>query len=449
MKRRFLLRSAATAAAGGGSNERSAGATSHSSAVGVPRYLAAATAQGGQPLDAVTRRTMERRFRRNFSAVRIHTGPAAADAAAACGAEAYTRGSHLVFGAGRFAPATAAGQRLLAHELTHVAQQTHPGAPRASAAACEAQAEHNAATFAQPGRRLDVSAAPAGVQRKQVASTQATAPDPGDFAVIDLDGPDWWFVFHARGFKVVKKLFAPSATEPGKQVDTHQIGPNWVCNNPGNLTFDPASIGNRAKPNEAVISKICRDHHAYPDTFGLTGIPLAIFPTMADGRDALMAWFSALLTPESPYWQEVGAQRTAKSIAGAIAEHAPKGHGSNNPDHYATMVTESINQQRQAMNEHLGTLPFGHLLQRGMVAARKTATIAPFGTGAQELNALDLQAWAAGSEKAEGGTLPGYSWEIGHGSTLPADLVKKLNRRGGPPPAVLAWCAAHQVTVPA
>ncbi|WP_414663668.1 eCIS core domain-containing protein [Horticoccus sp. 23ND18S-11] len=449
MKRRYLLRSAATTASSSGATARPAVAASRSSAVGVPRYLAAATAQGGQPLDASTRRTMERRFRRNFSAVRIHTGPAAADAAAACGAEAYALGSHVVFGAGRFAPATAAGQRLLAHELTHVAQQTQPGPVTANAAACEAQADRNAAACAQPAERLAVSAAPIGVQRKPVSPTQTTAPDPGDFTVIDLDGPDWWFVFHAQGFKVVKKLFAPSKTEPGKQVDTHQIGPNWVCNNPGNLTFDPKSIGNRAKPNEAVISKICRDHHAYADTFGLTGIPLAIFPTMADGRAALMTWFAALLTPKSPYWAEVGSNRTAKSIAGAIAEHAPKGHGSNNPDHYAAMVTESINQQRQAINERLGTLPLGQLLQRGKIAAHKTATVAPLGTGAQELNPLDLQAWAAGSEKAEGGTLPGYSWEIAHGSTLPADLAKKLSRHGGPPAAVLAWCAAHRVTVPA
>ncbi len=449
MKRRYLLRSAASTASKSGAATNSAVTASRSTHVGVPRYLAAATAQGGQPLEAATRRTMERRFRRNFSAVRIHTGPAAADAAASCNAEAYALGSHVVFGAGRYAPTTAAGQRLLAHELTHVAQQNHPGPVTASAAACEAQAEHNAAAWAQPTQRLPISAAPVGVQRAEVRSSQTTAPDPGDFTVIDLDGPDWWFVFHAGGFKVVKKLFAQSKTEPGKQVDTHQIGPNWVCNNPGNLTFDPKAIGNRAKPNEAVISKICRDHHAYADTFGLTGIPLAIFPTMADGRAALMTWFAALLTPKSPYWEEVGSKRTAKSIAGAIAEHAPKGHGSNNPEHYATMVTESINQQRKAMNEHLGTFPLGHLLQRGMVNARKTATVAPLGTGAQELNPLDLQAWAAGSEKAEGGTLPGYSWEIAHGSTLPADLAKKLNRHGGPPAAVLAWCAAHQVTVPA
>jgi len=39
-------------------------------------------------------------------------------------AQAYTAGHHIVFGAGRFAPHTDAGHRLLAHELAHVVQQS-------------------------------------------------------------------------------------------------------------------------------------------------------------------------------------------------------------------------------------------------------------------------------------------------------------------------------------
>ena len=48
------------------------------------------------------------------------------------GAVAYTVGSHLVFGAGAYRPGSEQGRRLLAHELTHVAQQGHSsGAPGA------------------------------------------------------------------------------------------------------------------------------------------------------------------------------------------------------------------------------------------------------------------------------------------------------------------------------
>ncbi|WP_315720656.1 MULTISPECIES: DUF4157 domain-containing protein [unclassified Bradyrhizobium] len=77
----------------------------------------------GQPLDRPARTAMEGRFGRSFAAVRIHTDARAAASARAVGAQAYTVGHNVVFGAGRYAPHSSAGQRLLAHELTHVVQQ--------------------------------------------------------------------------------------------------------------------------------------------------------------------------------------------------------------------------------------------------------------------------------------------------------------------------------------
>jgi hypothetical protein len=59
----------------------------------------------------------------DFSQVRLHADARAADSARAVSALAYTVGSDIVFGAGQYAPGTAAGKRLLAHELTHVVQQ--------------------------------------------------------------------------------------------------------------------------------------------------------------------------------------------------------------------------------------------------------------------------------------------------------------------------------------
>jgi hypothetical protein len=79
--------------------------------------------QGGQPLPASMRAFFAPRFGHDFSDVRIHTGSPAAEAALRVNARAYTLGRHIVFGAGQFAPETAAGQRLVAHELTHVLQQ--------------------------------------------------------------------------------------------------------------------------------------------------------------------------------------------------------------------------------------------------------------------------------------------------------------------------------------
>ena len=77
----------------------------------------------GEPLDDATRAFMEPRFGRDFGDVRVHTGATASTSARAIGAAAYTVDRNIVFAPGYFAPATTAGRRLIAHELTHTVQQ--------------------------------------------------------------------------------------------------------------------------------------------------------------------------------------------------------------------------------------------------------------------------------------------------------------------------------------
>src|SRR6185369_570343 len=77
----------------------------------------------GQPLDRATHAEMEPRFGRDFSKVRVHSDRNAHESARQLNANAYTVGNNIVFGADRFSPASQAGKRLLAHELTHVVQQ--------------------------------------------------------------------------------------------------------------------------------------------------------------------------------------------------------------------------------------------------------------------------------------------------------------------------------------
>src|SRR5215813_7160325 len=81
----------------------------------------------GQPLDASTRAFMEPRFGHDFSRVRVHASSAGEESAKQINAHAYTLGSNIVFGSGQYAPGTTDGRRLLAHELTHVVQQTGDG----------------------------------------------------------------------------------------------------------------------------------------------------------------------------------------------------------------------------------------------------------------------------------------------------------------------------------
>jgi hypothetical protein len=90
---------------------------------GAPSIIHEVLASPGQPLDAETRSFMESRFGHNFSLVRVHTDPHAAESAQAVNAVAYTVGHEVVFGNNRYMPQSLEGKRLLAHELTHVLQQ--------------------------------------------------------------------------------------------------------------------------------------------------------------------------------------------------------------------------------------------------------------------------------------------------------------------------------------
>jgi hypothetical protein len=82
---------------------------------------------GGQSLPERVRRSLEPRFGADFSGVRVHTDAAADQLNHSLQAQAFTSGQNIFFRRGGYAPASESGQRLLAHELTHVVQQTGAG----------------------------------------------------------------------------------------------------------------------------------------------------------------------------------------------------------------------------------------------------------------------------------------------------------------------------------
>ncbi|MEZ4322373.1 MAG: DUF4157 domain-containing protein [Myxococcota bacterium] len=77
---------------------------------------------GGQELPSGVRMRMEAAFGRSFANVRVHTGERTSAAADALNAQAVALGSHIHFAQGHYAPGTAAGEAVIAHELTHVVQ---------------------------------------------------------------------------------------------------------------------------------------------------------------------------------------------------------------------------------------------------------------------------------------------------------------------------------------
>ncbi len=77
----------------------------------------------GQALPETLRGEFRLRTGHDPLGVRLHTDSHAAAAARRQQANAFTFGSHIVFGSGRFSPNTRKGRRLLFHELIHAIQQ--------------------------------------------------------------------------------------------------------------------------------------------------------------------------------------------------------------------------------------------------------------------------------------------------------------------------------------
>ncbi|MFE6970155.1 DUF4157 domain-containing protein [Isoptericola sp. NPDC057653] len=159
------------------------------------RTRAAGTATGGEPLPEATAAWFGARFGHDFSAVRVHTDGPAAARAQGLGAVAVTSGDDIDFAPGRYAPDTAAGQRLLAHELAHVVQQG--GRPPAGAVP-DRSGEH----AADEAAGLALSGAPARVPATGATGPQLQAGGPGPATQAPLSPDELWKLAQdQRGFE--------------------------------------------------------------------------------------------------------------------------------------------------------------------------------------------------------------------------------------------------------
>lgn len=145
---------------------------------------------------------MERRFGHDFSQVRIHTDAAAAASARDVGAAAFTVGQNIVFGSGRFAPETRVGRHLIAHELTHVLQQSpssRTGANQQSGSPGQGPISHAAAPQAVYRQVVPGSAChptnrwPGNMEHSLIEDDYVTNINPGNGAAeyaIPESGPN-------------------------------------------------------------------------------------------------------------------------------------------------------------------------------------------------------------------------------------------------------------------
>jgi predicted RNA-binding protein Jag len=90
----------------------------------VPGSVRDVIASPGQQLDDGIQQAIEERMGDSLGDVRIHTGPAAAQACTDINARAFTVGNHIAFNTGEYDPSSPEGQHVLVHELAHVRQQT-------------------------------------------------------------------------------------------------------------------------------------------------------------------------------------------------------------------------------------------------------------------------------------------------------------------------------------
>jgi len=78
----------------------------------------------GQTLSSDQQYFFGRRMNHDFGEVKIHTGGEAVQSASNISAQAYTYKNHIVFNEGKYNPSSDEGKKLLAHELSHVIQQS-------------------------------------------------------------------------------------------------------------------------------------------------------------------------------------------------------------------------------------------------------------------------------------------------------------------------------------
>lgn len=186
---------------------RRTGWSSSAFAIPAPPLVSNVLDASGAPLDTATRAFFEPRFGHDFGGVRVHADREAAASAHAVNARAYTMGNHIAFADGHYRPTTKPGQRLMAHELSHVLQQ------RASAAVGTVQrstTEQPAASPVEPthapptdaGARQEITIG--GETFRLVAITESLTPQSAAWRYrVDVQdylsaypnlGSGWWAV---------------------------------------------------------------------------------------------------------------------------------------------------------------------------------------------------------------------------------------------------------------
>ena len=151
-------------------------ATKPTQSAEIPQIVHDVLGSPGEPLGTATRMYFEPQFGHDLSKVRVHTDSKAARSAKSVNSLAYTVGDDIVFDASKYSPNSTDGRKLLAHELTHVLQQSDAqGSARLGDLGAPQEREAERAERAvERGERVHISRSQTQTLRRQPASEHAS-----------------------------------------------------------------------------------------------------------------------------------------------------------------------------------------------------------------------------------------------------------------------------------
>lgn len=229
----------------------------------------------GEPLQQNVRRNFESSFQHDFSDVRVHRDERAAVSAEAVNANAYTVGRDIVFASGYYAPETGEGDRLIAHELTHVMQQ-RGGASNLSSHLHDEQA--SALRVSHPSDAAEQEADRVAQAVTQSGASQAASPtlqhsiDAG--AVVqrqDKKEPE-----EGKKPEEEKKADAPAAPAPTPAAAPAAAPADDVLKWPDLLpsnSIEPINIKKSDPARYAKMQEICKQIKDYRQTIPIKNMP--------------------------------------------------------------------------------------------------------------------------------------------------------------------------------
>jgi outer membrane protein OmpA-like peptidoglycan-associated protein len=261
-----------------------------------PSIVQDALNEPGRPLAQSTRSFFASRFDHDFGDVRVHTGPKASAAARSVNAAAYTVSRDIVFADNQYAPSTAAGTHLLAHELAHTVQQ-RGSAPSGSQALrisdpsgpSEREAGH-AADAAMAGRPAKLQAGIAsGLQRQAAAGAGPSATKFDSDSLIEGASP---FLAAAIGSVTLDGFdTGHSELKPGHKKDLEKTAHNIVvllrkyASSTVKVTGFADTVGTEANNLKLGADRAATVKQALVDL----GVPEAIISTDSKGEGAPQA----------------------------------------------------------------------------------------------------------------------------------------------------------------